>query len=58
LRNIHTQEPIPPGQHRAEIDQKLNDLCLKAIAKRSQDRFASVSEFANRLTNYLKSRDG
>lgn len=58
LRNIHTQEPIPPGQHRAEIDQKLNDLCLKAIAKRSQDRFASMSEFANRLTNYLKSRDG
>lgn len=54
LKNVHTQEPIPPSQHRPQIEQKLNDLCLKAIAKSPADRFASMTEFAKELSSYLK----
>lgn len=53
LRNVHTQQPIPPQQHRPQVDSTLNDLCLKAIAKTPADRFASMTEFARVLANYL-----
>ena len=54
LKNVHMQQPIPPKQHRPQIDQKLNDLCLKAIAKSPGDRFASMTEFAKELSSYVK----
>ena len=54
LRNVHTQQPIPPIEHRPQIDQTLSDLCLKAIAKSPADRFASMAEFAKTLASYLK----
>ncbi len=58
LKNVHSQEPIPPNQHRPQIDQTLTDLCLKAIAKDPADRFASMAEFAKALSSYAKSLKG
>lgn len=58
LKNVHTQEPTPPSQHRPQIEKKLNDLCLKAIAKSPSDRFASMTEFAKELSSYLKTLKG
>jgi serine/threonine-protein kinase len=58
LRNIHTQQPIPPNQYRSQIDQTLSDLCLQAIAKSPADRFASMAEFAKALASYLKTIKG
>lgn len=58
LKNVHTQEPISPSRHRPQIEQKLNDLCLKAIAKSPADRFASMAEFAKELSSYLKTLKG
>ena len=55
LKNVHSQEPIPPNQHRPQIDQTLTDLCLKAIAKAPADRFTSMAEFAKALSSYAKS---
>lgn len=54
LRNVHSQEPIPPNQHRPQIDGLLTGLCLRAIAKSPADRFASMAEFAKELSRYLK----
>lgn len=54
LKNVHTQQPVPPSQHRPQIDQPLSDLCLKAIAKSPADRFASMAEFAKVLSSHLK----
>jgi tRNA A-37 threonylcarbamoyl transferase component Bud32 len=54
LRNIHTQMPIAPNVHRPQINLALNDLCLRAIAKNSADRFVSMIEFARELTSLLK----
>ena len=58
LKNVHSQQPIPPLQHRPQIDQTLNDLCLKSIAKSPADRFASMAEFAKELSSYLKTLKG
>lgn len=58
LKNVHSQPPIPPSQHRPQIDQTLNDLCLKSIAKSAADRFASMAEFAKELSSYLKTLKG
>lgn len=54
LKNVHSQEPIPPNQHRPQIDGLLTGLCLRAIAKSPADRFASMAEFAKELSRYLK----
>ena len=54
LKNVHSQQPIPPNQHRPQIDQSLSDLCLKSIAKSPADRFASMAEFAKALASSLK----
>lgn len=58
LKNVHIQQPIPPSQHRPQVDQMLNSLCLKAIAKTAAERFASMAEFAKELTSYLKALKG
>jgi serine/threonine-protein kinase len=58
LRNVHIQQPTPPHQLRPQIDEKLSDLCLKAIAKAPADRFASMVEFAKELSSYLKTLKG
>ncbi len=54
LANVHYQEPIHPSQHRSQIDANLADVCLKAIAKSSAERFSSMSEFAKALSVCLK----
>lgn len=45
-------EPPPPSQFRKEIDPHLESICLKAIAKRPDDRFASMKDFATALSQY------
>jgi serine/threonine-protein kinase len=52
------QRPIPPNEHRPQIDQTLSDLCLKAIAKTPAERFGSMAEFAKVLASYLKTMKG
>jgi class 3 adenylate cyclase/predicted Ser/Thr protein kinase len=36
----------PPSKHRPDLDPRLDLLCLKALAREPQDRFASMAEFA------------
>ncbi len=55
LNQIATQNPKPPSEHRAEVDSYLDRVCLKALAKRPEDRFNSMAEFAAILGKYLKS---
>lgn len=45
-------EPPPPSQFRQEIDPHLESICLKAIAKRPDDRYASMKDFATALSQY------
>ncbi len=56
ISQIALDDPKPPSNHRPELDHQLNQICLKAMAKKVADRFSSMGEFAKHLTRYLKSQ--
>jgi formylglycine-generating enzyme required for sulfatase activity len=55
---ILTQDPQPPSAHRADLDRRLEAICLKAMAKSIGDRFASMGALAAALADVLKSPAG
>jgi serine/threonine protein kinase len=58
LGQILFVEPPPPSRYRADLDPRLEAICLKAIAKGLDRRFATMGEFAMALGEYLRSGDG
>lgn len=52
LGKIITQEPPAPSSHNPQIDEELEAICLKAMAKIPEDRHASAAELATALENY------
>jgi hypothetical protein len=54
LAQILYKDPLPPSAHRPDLDPQLESICLKAIAKRSEDRYASMGELAAVLLQYLR----
>lgn len=55
LVQVVTQEPEPPSKHRPDLEPALETICLKAMAKKIQDRYASMADLATALSEYLKS---
>ena len=54
LVQILTVETPPPSQFRPEADPRLAEICLKAMSKRVEDRYASMGALAAALTEYLR----
>jgi serine/threonine protein kinase len=54
LSQVLFQDPVPPRQLRPEIDGRLEAVCLKALAKRPEHRFASMEELAEALRGHLQ----
>jgi serine/threonine protein kinase len=50
-------DPAPPSAVRPDIDPRLDALVLKALAKRPQDRFLGMVEFADALDMWLSDTD-
>jgi serine/threonine-protein kinase len=50
---IQSQPPPLPSSVVASLDSRVDDVCLKALAKRPQDRYQSMAEFAEALDGYL-----
>jgi serine/threonine protein kinase len=50
---IMVADPPPPSTHRPEIDRELEAICLKAMAKKVGDRYATMDEMAAALNDYL-----
>ena len=48
------QNPTPPSQHRPDLDPRLEAICLKAMAKQSHERYATMTEMAAALADFLK----
>ncbi len=48
--------PLPPIRLNQGLDRDLNTICMKALATRPEDRYASCSELADDLENYLSGR--
>jgi LSD1 subclass zinc finger protein len=46
--------PRPPSAERRGLDPQLDHLCLKAMAKKTTERFASMTAFAQTLQEYLE----
>jgi predicted Ser/Thr protein kinase len=55
LGQILTQEPPPPSSYCGDIDTQLEAICLKAMAKKVEDRYASMVEMVNALGRFLRS---
>jgi formylglycine-generating enzyme required for sulfatase activity/serine/threonine protein kinase len=56
LRKTLSESPVPPSKIKPELDPRLDGICLKALAKMPEDRFASMTEFADQLSQLLKSQ--
>lgn len=54
IGDIQHVEPPPPSRHRPDLDPALVAICLKAIAKKAKERYATMKEFAAALGEYLK----
>ena len=52
---IVTAEPAKPSERRADVDPALESICLKMMAKRIDDRFDSMKDVAQALTEFLRS---
>jgi class 3 adenylate cyclase/predicted ATPase len=53
LRQVRDDEPQPPRQLRRDIPPELERACLKALAKRQQDRYTTAADFAEDLRRVL-----
>ena len=54
MGQVQMGEKKPPSAARPGIDRAVDALCLKAMAKNPEDRFASAKEFAAALSEYLR----
>jgi predicted Ser/Thr protein kinase len=58
LGQILFVEPPPPSTYRPDLDPRLEAICMKAIAKGLDQRFATMGEFAMALGDYLRAGEG
>src|SRR6185436_17017656 len=54
LRQVREDEPQPPRQLVRDIPQDLERACLKALAKRQQDRYTTAGDFAEDLQRVIQ----
>ncbi len=54
LGKIQRSEAKPPSKVRGSIDPRLEAICLKALAKKPEERFRSMKEMAQAIQRYLK----
>jgi predicted Ser/Thr protein kinase len=54
LAQVLVEEPPPPSRHCPDIEEKIEAICLKAMAKQPAQRYATMADFAAALTDYLR----
>ena len=57
MRQVRDDEPQPPRQLVRDIPPELERACLKALAKRQQDRYTTAADFADDLRSILRMAD-
>lgn len=55
---VLSDDPPDASTVRSAVDSRTGDVCRKAMAKKTKDRFQSMQTFAVALTGLLKSKDG
>lgn len=56
LAQIQATPPPPPTEIRPDLPVDLETICLRALAKRPEERFADMAALADALTDYLEGR--
>ncbi len=54
LAHVLMDEPAPPSEFRSDLDPEMEEICLKAMAKKVPERHASMAELAAELADYLR----
>jgi serine/threonine protein kinase/tetratricopeptide (TPR) repeat protein len=54
LRQVRDDEPQPPRQIARDIPPQLEQICLKALAKKIQDRYTTAADFAEDLRRVIQ----
>jgi hypothetical protein len=57
LVQIMTEEPPDPAKLREDLDPRLKQICRKMMAKRIEDRYASMQEVSEALSSYLHGQE-
>jgi WD40 repeat protein/tRNA A-37 threonylcarbamoyl transferase component Bud32 len=52
IHNVINTEPDPPRKFRPDVPKDLETICLKAMAKRPEDRYADCQELADDLRRW------
>ncbi|MFO0950546.1 MAG: protein kinase [Isosphaeraceae bacterium] len=56
MKHVRETPPEPVSKLRADVDPGLEAVCKRAMSKRIEDRYGSMREMADALTDYLKGR--
>jgi tetratricopeptide (TPR) repeat protein len=54
LEQVLRAEPAPPSRYVPDLDPALDPICLRALAKRPDQRYPSMKAFAEALTDWLE----
>ncbi len=53
LQQVLSQDPTPPKQVRSQLPEELSVICMKALEKNRERRYASMQAFAEDLRRFL-----
>lgn len=53
VAQVARDQPRRPSEFRADVPRQLDAICLRALAKKAEDRFASMGEFAQALGQFI-----
>jgi tetratricopeptide (TPR) repeat protein len=56
VRQVGSDEPVPPRRLQPKLAQDLETICLKCLQKESRKRFGSAQELADVLQRFLSNR--
>jgi uncharacterized protein (TIGR03067 family) len=56
LSQVLLDEPPPPSKFRPDLEPELEAICLKAMAKRVEERYSSMAVFAGTLAGFLRGK--